>query len=156
MNCVAISYSICCSVFCRGLQRVAVYSYFQHLNRVVEVILTSVCCRVLQCVAMYCSVLQCVAVCCNALQCVAVYSYSPNSTPKLKSTACSWHVTWHCRSFRYVDVHTHTLYEWVMSHTQTGASVMSHTSNASCYPNFSTPLHTHWSQALGSCVEVKV
>jgi len=33
----------------------------------------AVCCRVLQCVAVCCSVLQCVAVCCSVLQCVAVY-----------------------------------------------------------------------------------
>ena len=32
----------------------------------------TMCCRVLQCVAVRCSVLQCVAVCCSALQCVAV------------------------------------------------------------------------------------
>ena len=31
-----------------------------------------VCCRVLQCVAVFYSVLQCVAVCCRVLQCVAV------------------------------------------------------------------------------------
>jgi len=30
-----------------------------------------VCCRVLQCVAVYCRVLQGVAVCCSVLQCVA-------------------------------------------------------------------------------------
>jgi len=32
----------------------------------------SVCCSVLQCVAVCCSVLQCGAVCCSVLQCVAV------------------------------------------------------------------------------------
>jgi len=32
----------------------------------------SLCCSVLQCVAVCCSVLQCVAVCCSALQCVTV------------------------------------------------------------------------------------
>jgi len=32
----------------------------------------TVCCSVLQCVAVCCSVLQCVAVCCSVLQCVAV------------------------------------------------------------------------------------
>jgi len=31
-----------------------------------------VCCRVLQCVAVYCGVMQCVAVCCSVLRCAAV------------------------------------------------------------------------------------
>jgi len=33
----------------------------------------TVCCSVLQCVAVYYSVLQCIPVCCSVLQCVAVY-----------------------------------------------------------------------------------
>jgi len=32
----------------------------------------TMCCSVLQCVAVCCSVLQCVAVCCSVLQCVKV------------------------------------------------------------------------------------
>jgi len=38
-----------------------------HANKV-----ATLCCSVLQCVAVCCSVLQCVAVCCSVLQCVAV------------------------------------------------------------------------------------
>ena len=139
---------------CSVLQYIATSSTSTELLRSYSRKCVAECCSVLYCVAMYCSVLQCVAVCCNALQCVAVYSYSPNSTPKLKSTSCSWHVTWHCRSVRYIDVHTHTLYGWVMSHTQMSPSVLSHTSNASCYPNISTLLHTHWTQAFGSWCRV--
>jgi len=45
-------------------------------NRTLKCILESfentVCCSVLQCVAVYCCVLQYVAVCCSVLQCVAL------------------------------------------------------------------------------------
>jgi len=52
------------SLCCSVLQRVAVCC------SVLQCV--AVCCSVLQCVAVCCSVLQCVAVCCSVLQCVAV------------------------------------------------------------------------------------
>jgi len=58
LQCVAVCCSVCCSVCwnvcCSVLQRVVVFT---------------VCCSVLLCVAVRCSVLHCVALCCTVLQC---------------------------------------------------------------------------------------
>jgi len=59
--------AVCCSV----LQCVAVCSESHASQEQVISKCNSVCCSVLQYVAVCCSVLQCVAVCCSALQCVA-------------------------------------------------------------------------------------
>jgi len=45
----------------------------QHIREVPAVAVSTVCCSVLQCVAMCCSVLQCVAVCCSMFQCCGVF-----------------------------------------------------------------------------------
>ena len=64
LQCVAV----CCSV----LQCVAVEAGSEggRDTRGVCVRLVSICCKVLQSVAVCCSVLQCVAVCCSGLECV--------------------------------------------------------------------------------------
>jgi len=71
---------------CRVLQSVAVCCSFFSVLRCVEkdfhnkthaiflsMVLSAVCCSVLQRVAVCCSVLRCVAVCCSVLQCAAAY-----------------------------------------------------------------------------------
>jgi len=63
VSCSVLSYvAVCCSALQCVLQHVAVCCS----------VCGTVCCSVLQCVAVYCSVLQCTAVCCSVLQCVAV------------------------------------------------------------------------------------
>jgi len=84
--------ALCCS----GLQRVAV-GYVQWVvvwvdgeKEVLKVCVweVSMCCSVLQCVAVCCSVLQCVAVGCSGLQCVAV-GYSKLQCGLMERKKCS-------------------------------------------------------------------
>ena len=58
----------CVAVCCSALQFVVAVA----LSAAVKEKGTSVCCSVLQCVAVRCSALQCVALCCSVLQYLAV------------------------------------------------------------------------------------
>ena len=74
LQCVAVCCSLLqCAAVC--LRCVAVYcSVLRSVGQLARVELchvhTSVCCSMLQYVAVYCSLLQCAAVCCSVLQCV--------------------------------------------------------------------------------------
>jgi len=73
--CTWIYVYTCCNMYrCKyTCVRIYTYTYIYILHTTVCIVLSNVCCSVLQCVAVCCSVLQCVAVCCSVLQCVAVY-----------------------------------------------------------------------------------
>jgi len=75
---------MCCSN--TTLARVLLLCFLRH----------TLCCSVLQCVAVCCSVLQCVAVCCSVLQCVTVccnvlQPHDAYSRACYSSVSCSAH-----------------------------------------------------------------
>jgi len=73
LQCVAV----CCSVLQRIAAALLCIRIYLTICSLSSLLIYTVCCSVLQCVAVCCDVLQCVAVCCSVLQPVdSVYVYT--------------------------------------------------------------------------------